>query len=271
MKNSSFLVRLFNKFINEDFRDTIITFHNILPSDFEWFKNTINLIENKFEIMDPAQIDIKKKNSKKRVLITFDDGFKSNKKLEELILRPKNIKAIFFITTDFISLNTTKAFEFVGKNFFPQNSSNFLSSGAIKENFLPMNWEELKELADHGNIIGAHTKSHPVLSNLTFDDQRKEIIESKEILEKKLKVRVEHFAFPFGSPESVNTNTLDIMFSEFNYNFCNIRGSLGKSNKNIMCRQNISPGMPKWLIEDIINGKLDWLHSNKRKKIKNLR
>ena len=76
---------------------------------------------------------------------------------------------------------------------------NSLYNTEVKDNFLPMKWDELKELVDYGNTIGAHTKSHPVLSNLTFDDQRKEIIESKEIIEKKLNINVEHFAFPFGS------------------------------------------------------------------------
>ena len=56
MKNTSFLVKLFNNFICKDTGDVIITFHNILPSDFQWFKNIIDLIDSKFEIMDPADI-----------------------------------------------------------------------------------------------------------------------------------------------------------------------------------------------------------------------
>ena len=271
MKNTNLFVKLLNNFKAKDSRDTIITFHNILPSDFGWFKNTIDLIENKFEIMNPNDIYTNNKNSKKRVLITFDDGFKSNKKLEELFLKPKKIKAIFFITTNFISLNKIKAFEFVTNNFYPKSKSAFLSSVSNKNNFLPMKWNELKELVAGGHTIGAHTKSHPVLSNLTLENQRKEIIESKEIIEKKLNIIIEHFAFPFGSPETINSHSLDIMFKEFNYNFCNIRGMINKSKKHLLFRQNISPAMPKWLIEDIINGKLDWLHSGKRKKIKNLR
>ena len=175
--------------------------------------------------MDPADIFLKKEVSNKRVMITFDDGYKSNKKLEELILRPKNIKSLFFITTDFISLNKTKAFEFVRKKFFPQSTDNSLYNTEVKDNFLPMKWDELKELVDYGNTIGAHTKSRSVLSNLTFDDQRKEIIESKEIIEKKLNINVEHFAFPFGSPDSINNDSIKIMFNEFSYNFCNVRGT----------------------------------------------
>ena len=86
--------------------------------------------------------------------------------------------------------------------------------------------DELKELVDYGNTIGAHTKSHPVLSNLTFDDQRKEIIESKEIIEKKLKYKCRTFCISFfGSPDSINNDSIKIMFNEFSYNFCNVRGT----------------------------------------------
>ena len=74
MKNSNLIVRLLNNLKPKDNRDVVITFHNIIPDDFEWFKNSINFIEKKFEIMDPKDIFLKKNRSRKRVLITFDDG-----------------------------------------------------------------------------------------------------------------------------------------------------------------------------------------------------
>lgn len=270
MRNSSFLVRLFNKLIEKDFRDTVVTFHNILPSDFEWFNNTINLIEKKFEIMNPLDIFSNNSSLRKRVLITFDDGFKSNKKLEELILKPKKIKAIFFITTNFISLDESKAYEFVANNFYPKSTNVFFLNEKIKNHFLPMNWLDLNDLVENGHTVGCHTKTHPILSNLTIKKQKIEILESKILLEKKLNVNIEHFAFPFGSPDTINTQTLGVMHKEFNYNFCNVRGMINKSKKDLLYRQNISPRMPEWLIEDIINGKLDWLHHNERVKLKNL-
>tara|TARA_X000000368_G_scaffold417141_1_gene412721 strand:+ start:120 stop:935 length:816 start_codon:yes stop_codon:yes gene_type:complete len=271
MKNSNLIVRLFNNLKTKDNRDVVITFHNIMPDDFEWFENTINFIQQKFEIMAPKDIFSKKKKSQKRVLITFDDGFKSNKKLEELILKPKKIKAIFFITTDFISLDESKAYDFVANNFYPKSTNAFFLDETKKNHFLPMNWLDLTNLIKNGHTIGCHTKTHPILSNLTIEKQKKEILESKILLEKKLNINIEHFAFPFGSPESINTQTLAIMLKEFNYNFCNVRGMINKSKKDLLYRQNISPAMPEWLIEDIINGKLNWLHYKKRLKMNSLK
>ena len=271
MKNSNLIVRLFNNLIPKDNRDVAITFHNIIPDDVKWFRNIINFIEQKFEIMDPKDIFLKKKGSRKRVLITFDDGFKSNKKIEELILKPKKIKAIFFITTDFISLDKLRAFDFVANNFYPESTNSFFLNETKKNNFLPMDWNDLTGLIENGHTIGCHTKTHPVLSDLTTENQKKEILESKILLEKKLNINIKHFAFPFGSPKTINTQTLNIILKVFNYNFCNVRGMINKSKNNLLYRQNISPKMPKWLVEDIINGKLDWLHYKQRLKINSLK
>ena len=264
MKNSNSIVRLLNNLKAKDSRDVVITFHNIIPDDFEWFKNTINFIEQKFEIMDPKDIFSKKSRSRKRVLITFDDGFKSNKKLEEFVLKPKNIKAIFFVTTNFISLDESRAFAFVANNFYPKSTDAFILNETIKNHFLPMNWLDLHDLIENGHTIGCHTKNHPILANLSAENQKTEILESKRVLEIKLNINIEHFAFPFGSPDAINTETMGIAREEFRYNFCNVRGMLDEAKTDLLFRQNISPRMPEWLVEDLLNGRLNWLHHNKR-------
>jgi len=52
-----------------------------------------------------------------------------------------------------------------------------------------------------GIFLGSHTLSHPVLSQLPFDEIYKELSESKRILEARLGEQVLDFAFPFGRPE----------------------------------------------------------------------
>jgi peptidoglycan/xylan/chitin deacetylase (PgdA/CDA1 family) len=57
---------------------------------------------------------------------------------------------------------------------------------------------ELQEIAAAGHVIGAHTRTHPVLTALMPDAAREEIRASKTELESILQRRVEHFAYPFG-------------------------------------------------------------------------
>ena len=61
-----------------------------------------------------------------------------------------------------------------------------------------LNWEEVEEMASYGITLGAHTVSHPILTEISLDVAKQEIIQSKHIIEKKLGFKVKHFAIPNG-------------------------------------------------------------------------
>jgi peptidoglycan/xylan/chitin deacetylase (PgdA/CDA1 family) len=58
--------------------------------------------------------------------------------------------------------------------------------------------EQIKQLSDSGVTIGAHTVNHPILKVMSEAQQRDEIIQSKQQLEKWLSKSVCHFAYPNG-------------------------------------------------------------------------
>jgi peptidoglycan/xylan/chitin deacetylase (PgdA/CDA1 family) len=66
-----------------------------------------------------------------------------------------------------------------------------------------VNVTELKELADAGMTIGAHTLSHPVLSLCSEEEARHEILESKNDIERALGRPVWAFAYPFGDSSTM--------------------------------------------------------------------
>ncbi len=59
---------------------------------------------------------------------------------------------------------------------------------------------QVGEMNRAGMTIGAHTVSHPILANLTLDDARTEIVESKRRLEELTGNEVTLFAYPNGRP-----------------------------------------------------------------------
>lgn len=61
-----------------------------------------------------------------------------------------------------------------------------------------MNWDQLRSVASMGGIVGCHTKSHPRLMNMSDQAIEKEVMGSREILEKGLGRPVAYFAYPFG-------------------------------------------------------------------------
>ena len=64
-----------------------------------------------------------------------------------------------------------------------------------------MSWEQVREMNAEGISFGCHTMTHPVLSRLAADAVRREVTDSKCLIENRLEVEVRDFAFPFGKPQ----------------------------------------------------------------------
>jgi peptidoglycan/xylan/chitin deacetylase (PgdA/CDA1 family) len=111
-------------------------------------------------------------------VMTFDDGYRSVYEEAFPVLRNFNMTATVFLT--------------VG------------STGEPEERLPPLNgrvmlsWQEIREMRRYGIAFGAHTLSHPDLSTLSGSKVEKEIVGSKEIIERALGVPVSSFAYPFG-------------------------------------------------------------------------
>jgi peptidoglycan/xylan/chitin deacetylase (PgdA/CDA1 family) len=87
---------------------------------------------------------------------------------------------------------------------------------------------ELRELASAGMTIGAHTLSHPVLSQLPPEVAYAEISESRMRLESVLQQRIWAFAHPFGDPQSVTPQVLAMpQKAGYKSAFLNFGGGLG--------------------------------------------
>jgi peptidoglycan/xylan/chitin deacetylase (PgdA/CDA1 family)/CelD/BcsL family acetyltransferase involved in cellulose biosynthesis len=63
-----------------------------------------------------------------------------------------------------------------------------------------LTWEQIRLMHQAGIAIGSHTMTHPVVSQLSYDDLTRELSESKRMLEGKIEGPVQDFAFPFGHP-----------------------------------------------------------------------
>ncbi|MCP3684258.1 MAG: polysaccharide deacetylase family protein [bacterium] len=66
-----------------------------------------------------------------------------------------------------------------------------------KELFL--SWEEVIEMSN-GNIeFGAHTMSHPIMTNISFEQAKNEVIQSKKAIEGEIEKEVTIFSYPNGN------------------------------------------------------------------------
>jgi len=64
-----------------------------------------------------------------------------------------------------------------------------------------LTWEDLRQIGRTNFEIGAHTRSHPNLLRLSDKKLVKEIVESKNDIEKEIKRPADLFAYPYGHTE----------------------------------------------------------------------
>lgn len=68
---------------------------------------------------------------------------------------------------------------------------------------LSMSWKQVQTLAESGLLtIGAHTLNHHALAKLDEQQVREEIEEGQRVMEQRIGVRAEHFAYPYGDSGS---------------------------------------------------------------------
>lgn len=225
----------------------VILFHDIPIEEFskftiqlEWLMKTWNFVSpGNFEEMLSSKNPVKGKN----LLLTFDDGFSSNRLVAETILDPLGIKAIFFVISEFIEIKSiNKRHQFINKNL--KLCTNIGDNSSLKS----MTIDDLKFLINSGHTIGAHTYSHVRLSEVGSENLLKyQIILSTDKLEKKLGIKVKHFAYPFGDLSSFSPAALALARKQFPFIYTGLRG-------------NNTEKVPQWAIRrDAVQSK-DRLH-----------
>lgn len=106
--------------------------------------------------------------SGKPVLVTFDDGDAGWYYSALPSLARANVTALFFVTPALVG------------------TPGYCS------------WEQLKALADAGHRLGTHGLTHRFLPDLDDDACRRELVESKVLLEQRLGINVDSVSFPGG-------------------------------------------------------------------------
>lgn len=111
-------------------------------------------------------------------VVTFDDGLRDNYTTALPILRRYEIPATLYVAVGFIG-----------------GSSPWIAPGPAAE---MLNEDEVRALAAAGWEIGAHTMTHPDLSQLDYDRCLSEVESSRDALERMTGAQIKTFAYPFG-------------------------------------------------------------------------
>jgi peptidoglycan/xylan/chitin deacetylase (PgdA/CDA1 family) len=103
----------------------------------------------------------------------------------------------------------------------------YLDDSLLRQRFQVLGAPEIKQLVDAGMTIGAHTLSHPVLTEQSEELARAEITDCRQILQKCSGQSVWAVAYPFGDPASVGDREYRLAESAgYECGFVNVGGSI---------------------------------------------
>jgi peptidoglycan/xylan/chitin deacetylase (PgdA/CDA1 family) len=112
--------------------------------------------------------------------VTLDDGFRDNYEHAFPALLRFGIPATIFLTAGYIG--TDRLPTLTRTDFVPR----------------PLSWEQVKEMHAHGIAFGSHTMTHPNLTEVPLAEARREIVDSKRLIEDRLGAPVPLFCYPRG-------------------------------------------------------------------------
>jgi peptidoglycan/xylan/chitin deacetylase (PgdA/CDA1 family) len=151
-----------------------------------------------------------------------------------------------------------KILEALCSRFGLENSWTFFRSTypQSERHFGLLTGSEVQELAAAGMTIGAHTMSHPILSQLPPELVRWEIIESKIQLESLLGSEIWAFAYPFGDLNSVTPDVVHVTKQlGLEAAFLNSGGGLGADlPRHALPRVHVNAGMDLAEFEAHVSG-----------------
>jgi peptidoglycan/xylan/chitin deacetylase (PgdA/CDA1 family) len=171
----------------------IFNYHAVSDRDYEYavspetFEAQLRYLQSRFRILSLSELEQtlggETKSDHDLVVITFDDAMADLYSNAFPILTKLQVPATIFVPTDFPGRTVT------------------IASG---EEFSYLSWEQMREMSAGGLIsFQSHTHTHPILTEVANASEiERELDDSVSIIEKQLRQRVDHFAYPKGRANS---------------------------------------------------------------------
>lgn len=200
--------------------------------DIERFQTQVEWIRDSYEIVSLADAQRRiasGRNQEPVVAITFDDGYADNCLSAVPWLIDQGLPFTYFVATNHV---------LSGEPF-----DHDTAAGAPLDPNTP---EQLRDMADAGVVLGAHTRSHADLGPIDDEDAlHEEIVGSKRDLEQLTGKPVPYFAFPFGMPANMSQAAFRTAFRTGYWGVCSAYGGYNVPGDDSFHLQRIH-GDPSW-------------------------
>lgn len=201
----------------------VVNYHGTPGSVMRLFEQHLAFYHKHFQVIGPDTFEAicagqGQKSAKPMLLLTFDDGMKNNIGALELLSK-QHILAYFFVVPNYIDAKDQEKYlsEIIRPGF-----SNKLEK--FPEDFLPMTWNDLEKLHKIGHKIGSHTMSHTLRREDDAAKSEVELIESKKVIEQKLRMPVPYFCSINNTALSVGKLQEKMIGSAYDFHFTTYYG-----------------------------------------------
>jgi peptidoglycan/xylan/chitin deacetylase (PgdA/CDA1 family) len=180
--------------------------------------------------------------------ITFDDSYRDNLFAAQ-ILAEYQLPASFFIPTSYVGTDRV----------FPWDRN--------LPRLANLTWADLREMSRLGFEIGSHTVTHVSLGEVSPEQARREIFESKAILEDQLGRKVRYLAYPFGGPDNFSQDWEPLLDEAGYEGYLSGYGGFvypGMTGR-VLPREAVPSFQNNLNLEVHLAGCLQWLYALKRK------
>ena len=176
----------------------VLFYHRIadtFPNDWTMtnacFETQVRWLKKNFDVVSLAEAQRRiasGTNDRVSVTLTFDDGYAENCDRAIPFLLEQQVPFTYFVSFDFAKTGRP----------FPHDEQ-------AGQPLPPNSLSQLREMAASGSDIGAHTRTHPNVGEISSDEQLyDEVVQSRTDLSDAIGAPVDYFAFPFGKHENMS-------------------------------------------------------------------
>lgn len=229
----------------------VLIYHDISPEEQPRFVSQLLWLKRSWRFVSPEQFAALSSGAEpvfgRNLLLTFDDGTASQRRIAEEVLKPMGLRAVFFVTSDLVFDRSSEAQRHPG-------------------HFSYMTWSDLAALCEQGHLVGAHTATHAQLSEIqAAAELEREIVASADTLARRLGVSIEHFAYPFGDLASFSTRALAVARRRFRFIYSGLRGDNARNaSPSRLWRDAVTPRDSRALLGAYLEGAADFHYARSR-------
>jgi peptidoglycan/xylan/chitin deacetylase (PgdA/CDA1 family) len=183
----------------------IVAFHRVSPADrpsglcidLELFERYCRFFRRYFHVIPLQELVTRLEDNRdlhRRLVITFDDGYRDNFEHAVPILERCSLPATFFVVTQWIGTDVVPWWDKKRHRQYPW-----------------MTWDDVRSLHRRGFDIGAHTRTHADLGLVRDAAARREILGARLELEEQLGAPVASFAYPYGGRDNLTEENRELV------------------------------------------------------------